>query len=83
LQHAHSCVKVPSSQEGGVRAEDALTACSEYTLLLLVLLRVLLYVIIAVTKVIRAIRSSRIISVFTDTLVIRSIRIKRVGYWGY
>jgi hypothetical protein len=34
LQHAHSIVFVlaPGSQEGGVRAEDALTACSEYTL---------------------------------------------------
>jgi hypothetical protein len=38
LQHAHSIVFVfaPGSQEGGVRAEFALTACSEYILLLLV-----------------------------------------------
>jgi hypothetical protein len=76
LQHAHSCVLVPGSQEGGVRAEHALSACSEYTLLLLVITYYIVC-IIAVTMMIRAIRANWIISVFTG---IRAIRIESVVF---
>jgi hypothetical protein len=69
---------VPGSQVGGVRAKGALSACSKYTLLLLVRLHILLHGIIVVTRLYGPLGLIGLLSVFRGVTVIRTIKIETV-----